>query len=235
MRKARILVVEGHPEQARLLSYLLPKVGPVTVAFASSGPDGLRLAQEVLPDLIVVDAELAGLNGLQLVRKLRAIAPFLDTPVLMLTDPGPQKYQAFEAGANDVLTKPLDALELQYRLQAHLRPRFRQFAAQVEPVAAGPSERMLRLDPRTQTAERGGKHVPLTPSEFAILCYLVAHPEAPVPTETLLVEALGMAPRLGNPQLVHTHVRNLRRKLEADPSKPELLVFARRGYWLKLS
>lgn len=234
MRKAKILIVEGNPELRRQLSYWLPKVGPVETVSAANGSDGLRLAQEILPDLIVADAELAGMDGFGLVRRLRGIAAFLDTPVVLLTDNGPQKYQAFEAGANDVLTKPIDALELQYRLQAHLRPRFRKLATQVEPVEAGQADTKLKLDPRDHTATLGDKTVTLTPSEFAILCYLAAHPDAPANTETLLVEALGTPPQLGNPQLVHTHIRNLRRKLEKTPSKPELLQFVRRGYLLKL-
>jgi len=234
LRKAKILVVEGDPELSRLLSFWLAKVGPVVTSLSPSGTDGFRLAQELLPDLIVADAELSGMDGFLLVRRLRAIATFLDTPIVMLTRTTAQKYQAFEAGADDVLTKPIDALEFQYRLQAHLRPRFRRLAAQSEPVEAGPAHIKLKLDPRTQSVELGETKAELTPSEYAILCYLAAHPEAPATTQTLLVDALGMAPGLGNPQLVHTHIRNLRRKLEKTPSKPELLLFARRGYWLKL-
>ncbi len=234
MRKAKILVVQGDPELGRLLNFWLAKVGPVSISLSSSGSEGFRLAQELLPDLMVIDAELAGMDGLLLVRRLRAIATFLDTPIVVLVRTTSQKYQAFEVGANDVLTKPIDALEFQYRLQAHLRPRFRRLAAQSEPVEAGQAELKLKLDPRTHTVELGEAKAELTPSEYAILCYLAAHPETPATTQTLLVEALGMAPGLGNPQLVHTHIRNLRRKLEKTPSKPELLQFARRGYWLKL-
>lgn len=234
MRKAKILVVEGDPELRRLLSFWLAKVGPVATWQVSSGLEGFRLAQELLPDLIVADAELSGMDGLLLVRRLRAIAPFLDTPIVMLTRTTVQKYQAFEAGADDVLTKPIDALEFQYRLQAHLRPRFRRLATQAEPVEVGPAEAKLKLDPRTQSVELGETQAALTPSEYAILCYLAAHPEAPATTQTLLVEALGMPPGMGNPQLIHTHIRNLRRKLEKTPSRPELLRFERRGYWLKL-
>ncbi|MNK86396.1 Transcriptional regulatory protein YycF [compost metagenome] len=234
MRKAKIVVVEGDPELRRLLSFWLAKIGPVATSLSSSGTDGFRLAQEILPDLIVADAELSGMDGFLLVRRLRAIATFLDTPIVMLTRTTAQKYQAFEAGADDVLTKPIDALEFQYRLQAHLRPRFRRLAMQSEPVEAGPAQAKLKLDPRTHTVELGETKAELTPSEYAILCYLAAHAEAPATTQTLLVDALGMAPGLGNPQLVHTHIRNLRRKLEKTPSKPELLLFARRGYWLKL-
>lgn len=234
MRKAKLLVVEGDPELSRLLSFWLAKVGPVTLTHAATGPEGFRLAQELLPDLMVVDASLAGMDGLLLVRRLRGIAAFLDTPLVVLVDSTPQKYQAFEAGANDVLTKPIDSLEFQYRLQAHLRPRFRSLAAQGTTVEAGKAERKLTLDPRTQTARWGEMTVELTPSEFAILCYLAAHPDTPASTQTLLVEALGMPRGMGNPQLIHTHIRNLRRKLEKTPSEPELLKFARRGYLLAL-
>ncbi|MNY70585.1 Transcriptional regulatory protein BaeR [compost metagenome] len=72
--------------------------------------------------------------------------------------------------------------------------------------------------------------MPLTPSEFAIMSVLAGHPGRPVSTEALLVEALGEARQLGNPQVVHTHIKNLRRKLEPVPTAPVLIRSSRRGY-----
>jgi DNA-binding response OmpR family regulator len=86
------------------------------------------------------------------------------------------------------------------------------------------------LDPTTQTASLAGKMLELTPSEYSILNLLVQNPDQVFSTESLLVEALGVAPQLGNPQVIHTHIRNLRRKLEPDPRNPTYIRFIRRGY-----
>jgi DNA-binding response OmpR family regulator len=74
--------------------------------------------------------------------------------------------------------------------------------------------------------------VVLTPSEFSLLRHLAARPNHPFTVESLLTDALGNPPQLGNPQLIHTHVRNMRKKLEADPQHPTLLIRHPAGYML---
>lgn len=223
MKKLKILVATADLSLQRLIAYLAAKLGAVEILGSSSGAEALRRAESDLPDAMVLDASLPGMDGLTLTRRLRAIAPFLDTPVFLLVDGAEAKYQAFQVGATDVMVKPLDQLEFQYRLKVHLRSRLRERPGVVE---AGP----LRLDPAAHTASVRGQAVPLTPSEFALLSYLAARPNVPVSTENLLVDALGEKRTLGNPQVIHTHIKNLRRKLESEPTRPTLIRSSRRGY-----
>lgn len=225
MKKLKLLVATADLPLQRLITYLAGKVGALEIVGASSGTEALRRAEACLPDAIVIDAALAGLNGLQLTGRLRTIAPFLDTPIFLLVDRSDAKYQAFQSGATDVMVKPIDQLEFQYRLMVHLRSRLRRLES-AEVVEAGP----LRLEPASHTVKLHGHSVSLTPSEFAILSYLAARPEQAVSTENLLVEALGEKRQMGNPQVVHTHIKNLRRKLEAETARPTLIRSSRRGY-----
>lgn len=225
MKKLKLLVATADLPLQRLIAFLAAKVGTIEILTATSGAEALRRAEASLPDALVLDASLPGVDGLTLTRRLRTIAPFLDTPVFLLIDRADSKYQAFQVGATDVMVKPLDQLEFQYRLKVHLRARLRGLESS-DVVEAGP----LRLEPGSHTANLRGQAVSLTPSEFAILSYLAARPEQSVSTENLLVEALGEKRQLGNPQVIHTHIKNLRRKLEAEPTRPTLILSSRRGY-----
>lgn len=222
MKKPRLLLATTDHELKRLLTFLCSKVGAEPLA-ASSGPEALRKAESLLPELIVLDA-MSG-DGFAVCRRLRGIAAFLDTPILLLVERAEAKYQAFQAGATDVMQKPLDQLEFQYRLQVQMRARTRRL--EVAPVI---SAGRLTLDPTGAVAALGDQSVQLTPSEFAILSFLAARPAAAVSTEELLVGALGEPAQLGNPQVVHTHMRNLRKKIASLPAEPPLISSSRRGY-----
>ncbi len=222
MKKLKLLVATADLALQRLVTFLAAKVGSLEVLTATTGAEALRRAETVLPDAIVIDA---GLDGLSLTRRLRGIAPFLDTPIFLLVDRTDSKYQAFQVGATDVMLMPLDQLEFQYRLKVHLRSRLRALETTAV-VEAGP----LKLEPGSHSARINGQAIALTPSEFAILAYLASRPAQSVSTENLLVEALGEPRQLGNPQVVHTHIKNLRRKLEAEPTTPKLILSSRRGY-----
>ncbi|HEY9856954.1 MAG TPA: response regulator transcription factor [Stenomitos sp.] len=225
MKKPKLLVASADLTLQRLIAYLAGKVGPMDLLLSTSGADALRRAEMALPDAVILDAALPGMDGLSLTRRLRSLASFLDTPIFLLVDRADSKYQAFQVGATDVMVKPVDQLEFQYRLKVHLRARLRTLES-TEVVEAGP----LKLEPASQTAQVHGQSVALTPSEFAILSYLAARPKQSVSTENLLVEALGEPRQLGNPQVIHTHIKNLRRKLEPEPTHPTLILSSRRGY-----
>lgn len=225
MKKPRILIATADQSLKRLLAYVVGRLGPSEIEGAVTGAEALRKAEATLPDLLVLDAALPGIDGLTLCRRLRAIAPFLDTPIIILADRSETKYQAFHVGATDVMLKPLDQLEFQYRLKVHLRSRLRSLET-AEAVEAG----SLRLEPASHLAKLHGNEVPLTPSEFAILSFLAARPAQPVSTEALLVDALGEHRQLGNPQVIHTHIRNLRRKLEPNPRDPKYILSSKQGY-----
>jgi DNA-binding response OmpR family regulator len=136
----------------------------------------------------------------------------------------PHKYSAFADGADDYLARPFDSLELQFRVKALLR---RGSWAEVPPCLELGD---LRLDEGRYVVFRGPDEIALTPSEFAIMRVLMGRPQQVIRVENLLIEALGYPAGTGNPQVIHTHIKNLRAKIECDPGKPERITSNRRGY-----
>ncbi len=135
------------------------------------------------------------------------------------------RYESFAAGACDFMAKPIDAIELGLRLRAHRALRSQPRTAPMLTLGD------LQIDLGCGEVRSGDRRRTLTPHEAAILRYLSTRVGHCVPTEELLVEALGYPPRLGNPEVVRTHIRHLRQKLESDPATPRwLLNVPRVGY-----
>ncbi|HEY9765514.1 MAG TPA: response regulator transcription factor [Chroococcales cyanobacterium] len=231
MRKARVLIAHKDLEFQRLLGYAAKQATSSEILFLSNGFEVLELAQRWLPDLLLLGGELLGLDGIQCCYRLRRIAQFSDVPILVVLE-APRRddrYRAYHVGAEGIVDVPFDELELVYRIRIFLRHARKLFHP--ESVCCGE----LTLDPATHQAFLGTRKLELTPSEFAILSTLASNPDRVISAETLLVKALGAAPKLGNPQVIHTHIRNLRRKIEKDPANPEVLRYVRRGYqWTSL-
>ena len=231
MRKARVVLAVTDRATRTAIAGLITAIVPAEIAEPMTGPDAYQTALAMLPDLVVASSELTGYDGLRLCHMLRGIAQLQDTPVVILGPRGdqPRKYQAFYVGATEYVELPFDALELQYRLKVQLRPLLRERDA-ASAIQCGP----MRLEPATRTVRLDGQEVVLTPSEFALMRHFASRPGHPFSVEQLLTDALGHPPQLGNPQLIHTHVRNLRKKLEADPKHPALLTRHPAGYMLTL-
>lgn len=227
-RKVRILLACADRSVRQRVVQLVSGELPADIREAVTGPEAYDQALGWLPDLFVLAAELPGFDGLQLCHRLRGVAAFQDTPVVVLAPRGDRnrKYQAFYVGATDYVELPFDGVEFVYRLRAPLRGILRQPESQA--IACGP----LTLEPGTRTARVEDREAVLTPSEFAVLRLLAAHAGTPLGVERLLAEGLGKPAGLGNPQLIHTHVRNLRKKLERDPQHPALLLRHPAGYML---
>ena len=224
----RVLVAVADEPEARDLRILFASQG-FSVVIAASVARCLEAIQTGDLDLAVVGLGLAGGGGLAVCRHLRD-RQGARIPVMVLAASGhpEEAYECFEAGARDYLRLPLDPLEVVWRARAHLHQASSGEA--VERLVVGD----LALDLRNHLVIRRSGSVAVTPSECAILRHLMTEPGQAVAIETLLVEALGYPPRLGNPEIVRTHVRNLRQKLEADPRNPALLVNRPRvGYVLQ--
>jgi two-component system response regulator ResD len=230
--KVRILVVCAERTMRQAVLRVIDSELPADAREALNGPDAFDCALAWLPDLVVLTTELPGFDGLQLCHRLRAVAQLQDTPIIALGPRGNQakKYQAFYVGATDYVELPFDGVEFAYRLRAPLRGRLRQVDT-VDAVRCGP----LQLEPATRTVHLDGRAVVLTPSEFAVLRLLATRAGTPISVGRLLSEALGHPVGLGNPQLIHTHIRNLRKKLESDPAVPSLLLRHPAGYMLAVA
>lgn len=231
----RILVVDDDVMVHQLVTAIIQVIGDVEVIAAFNGREALEKANLAPPDLIVSDVNMPDMDGLALTGHIRQHASLSETPILLLTarSDTQDKYHGFLHGADDYLVKPFDATELQFRIKALLRRSPRQgapAAAAGEPayLAAGP----LKLDLRRYGGEVQGQALRLTASEFAILRHLIEHKDEVVSVEDLLTQALDYPGKVGNPQVIHTHVKNLRSKMREVGVEPDFLTSSRRGYML---
>ncbi|UDY34927.1 response regulator transcription factor [Dermatobacter hominis] len=220
----RILVVEDDPNLSEVVERYLRRDG-FEVERVADGDAGLQRAMEWLPDLVVLDIMLPGIDGLEVCRRLRAEAPI---PVVMLTARTEEddRVLGLELGADDYVTKPFSPRELAARVRAVLR----RSAGSVGGVTDGALLRAgsIEVDPVAHEARRDGVPIHLTAKEFELLAHLMRHPRRAFGRAELLESVWGWT--YGDAATVTVHVRRLRTKVEADASAPRHLVTVPGGY-----
>ncbi len=223
----RLLVVEDDTVLADVVRRYLESEG-FDVRLETDGHAGVEAALTWLPDLVVLDLMLPGLNGLDVCHRIRQAAPI---PIVMLTarDSEDDRVRGLELGADDYLAKPFSPRELVARIRAVLR---RVHTAPVEAEAAattgGAAVRTvgdIELDLVAHEVRRGGSAIPLATKEFELLAHLMANPGVAFAREDLLEAVWGH--RIGDGATVTVHMRRLREKLEDDPSAPRHLATVR--------
>jgi two-component system OmpR family response regulator len=221
----KILVIEDDAETAAYITGGLHQHGHVT-DHAANGRDGLFLASSEAYDVLVVDRMLPGLDGLGIVRTLRATGQ--STPVLVLTTLGgiDDRVEGLDAGGDDYLVKPFAFAELLARLNALARrPPLTQVVTAL--VVAD-----LEMDLLKRTVRRGGTHIDLQPREFQLLEYLMRHADRVV-TRTMLLEGVWDFHFDPKTNIVETHISRLRAKLDRG-GDPELIHTVRgAGYMMR--
>ena len=210
----RILVVEDEPGIALGLEDDL-KLEGYDVEVVGDGVSACRRAREGSFDLIILDVMLPGKDGFDVCRELRRSG--LRTPILMLTakTQEAEKVLGLELGADDYVTKPFGTRELRARIKALLR---RTRAEEAECYRFGDVE----VDFSRGELRRGGRPVELTATEFKLLGVFIRNRGRVVSREHLLEGARG-PDTFASERVVDNHIANLRRKIEADPSKPRYL------------
>jgi DNA-binding response OmpR family regulator len=214
----RVLVVDDDATVAEVVTRYLERDG-FTVESVSNGESALTRAALALPDLVVLDLMLPGLDGLDVCRRLRAIGA---VPVIMLTAKGDEsdRVVGLELGADDYVTKPFSPRELAARVRAVLRR-----ASAPPPAEDGPAvlrADTLVVDTRAHEATLDGDLLTLTAREFDLLAFLMRHPRTAFRREELLEEVWGYT--YGDTSTVTVHVRRLREKIEDDASAPVLVA-----------
>ena len=217
---ATILIVEDEFAVARGIQYALQQEG-YEVTVARSGEEGLEFATTQAPDLILLDVRLPGIDGFEVLRRLRATGS--KAPVLFLTARGDEfdKVVGLELGADDYVTKPFDLRELLARIDARLR-RKRILAREQQTIRFGD----VVVDFQARGITRGGKDVASTPREFDLLALLVRNPRKAFSREQILREVWGYQYE-GTTRTVDNFVLSLRQKLEDDPQSPRYLTTVR--------
>ncbi len=207
MPKNKVLVVEDDRSLAGVLQYNLSQAG-YQVLVAYDGQEGLNQARLKLPEMIVLDVMIPGLDGLEVCRRLRAIPETRDTPIIMLTAKTEETDQlvGFSVGADDYVTKPFSVKILLQRLKALQRRR--QSASGADILTRG-GITIDRIKHRVSVDQRP---LDLTPSEFRLLETMMRQPGRAFDRSELIDAALG-ADTLVLERTIDVHIRSLRKKL----------------------
>lgn len=217
----KILVIEDESKIARWVRTYFEQAGFI-VLLAADGLAGLALAQTEQPDLIVLDLNLPGLDGLELCRKLRQQSNRLvaNVPIIMLTARVEEadRLTGLDLGADDYVTKPFSPKELVARAKAIFRRQERETRL-ASLLKAGD----LVVDVEAHAATLAGQALELTPNEFAVLTTLLQHRGRTLSRSQLIELALGHDYE-GLERTIDVHIRHIRRKIEADPAQPRRIV-----------
>lgn len=224
-----VLVVDDDIAVAETIERTLTLSGH-EVEVAHRGADALLAARQRRPDLVVLDIMMPGMSGIDVCRHLRANPELQYIPILFLTAKGEiaDKIEGFEAGADDYLTKPFDLRELDLRVKALLRRSLMSLdEVRSDRIELGD----LVLNCATYELTTRDREVLLTPVEFELMQFLMAHPNKVFSADQLLQEVWDYPPGTGMPDLVRVHVKNLRDKIEPNPRDPAYIKnVLRRGY-----
>jgi DNA-binding response OmpR family regulator len=234
----KILLVDDEDVLVETLAYNLEQAG-YRVITAADGSSALEAARSELPDLIILDIMLPGMDGLEVCRQLRRENSTTTTPIVMLTAKGDEidKVVGLEIGADDYITKPFGRRELLARVRALLRRAdyplqgIDEHNGQDNPsesrsasreLVAGP----LRIDLAGRRVNCRGQDMELQPKQFELLTYLVRNRGTVLTRDQLLHNVWGYD-YAGDTRTVDVHVRWLREKLEEDPANPKLIQTVR--------
>lgn len=221
-----ILVVEDAQDIADLI-YLHLKEVSLNVDHALTGEGALEMLKQKDYDIVILDVMLPGISGLDVCRALRSEKP--EQVIIMLTsrDSEIDRVLGLELGADDYMTKPFSARELQARVRSQLRRIHLSSAQALEQSKADAPERFitvgdLQIDNISHKITIAGKDVELTSTEFDLLLYLASHPEQVFSREQLLSSVWGYH-HSGYEHTVNSHINRLRNKVEKNATKPEIV------------
>lgn len=216
-KSPHILVIDDEPQILRALRTILAEK-KFQVTTASRGEEGLALAAAHPPDLIILDLGLPDIDGIEVCARLRQ---WTQTPIVVLSvrDNERDKVAALDQGADDYLSKPFGIEELLARVRVALRHSAQAKGQKQTVVRAGP----LVIDLARYIVTRDGAEVKLTATEFKLLAYLAANTGRVLTHQSILTNVWDPA-EADHIEYLRVYMRQLRKKLEADPERPQYLL-----------
>ncbi|AFZ53952.1 response regulator transcription factor [Cyanobacterium aponinum UTEX 3222] len=221
---SKILVVEDEQKLAKFLELELQYEG-YEVAIAPDGKEGLKVAQKINPDLILLDWMLPQMSGFDVCRQLRSLGCMI--PIILLTarDEINDRVAGLDAGADDYIVKPFGIEELLSRLRVHLRKSNEEDPDELHFLD-------LSLNRRTREVKRGDRIIDLTATEYDLMEYLISHPRQVLTRDQILEKVWGYDFG-GDSNIIEVYVRYLRLKLESNKEKRIIQTVRGVGYVLK--
>lgn len=214
----RVLLVDDESAIRRALRTPLNELGFQTVE-ASRGEEALRMVSLESFDVVLLDLQMPGIGGMKTLVRLRELAPRLPILILTVQDSEDLKVEALECGADDYITKPFSVRECIARIRSAVRRAQTPERAEDAPVQIGEIE----IQPVRRIATKCGQPIHLTPKEYDILYYLMTHSGRAVTYGKLLGSVWGPEYRQ-EVDYLRTFMRQLRKKIEDDPSNPKYLL-----------
>lgn len=221
---SRVLVIDDDPIVTSVLKRGLAYEG-FTVDTAESGTRGLTIARDHVPDVVILDVMLPGLDGFDVLERLRQADPQLPIIMLSARDEAADQVRGLEQGADDYVVKPFTFTVLAARVKALLRRR-EQDAPEVLRFAD------LSLDTGTRRGRRGVRDIELTATEYEVLRQFLLHPRRVLPKHFLMDRVWGYAME-GSSNLLEVYVKQLRQKLEAAGEVRLVHTFRGAGYVMR--
>lgn len=216
----QIVIVEDEPSISEVISLYLSRAGYEVTTF-SDGLTAFDYFAKTLPDLVILDVMLPGMDGFSLIRNIRDRS---EVPVILLTSRREEsdRIAGLELGADDYVVKPFSPQELVSRVRAVLR---RTQSKTESPTYGIVQTGNLNINPQTREVSANGSEIILTAREFDLLYHLVTHPRQVFSRDQLLESIWGLHDFI-DPSTVTVHIRRLREKIELDPTSPVHLVTA---------
>lgn len=225
MVNQRILVIEDETNIQELLKYNLEKNG-YKVVVADNGVDGLKEAAANVPDLILLDLMLPGLDGLEVCKRLRADKRTKKVPIFMLTAKGEEldKVLGLELGADDYITKPFSIKELVARIRAAMRRISDDREEEIEGKKSGAILKVkdIEIDCEKYDVRKNGEKLVLTLKEFELLKMLVEN-RGKVLTRDFLLDKIWGYDYVGETRTVDVHIRHVRQKINDEEGSNQMI------------
>ncbi len=212
-----ILVIDDEPQILRALKTILGEK-KFKVTTAASGEEGLALAAANLPDIVILDLGLPDVDGFEVCRRLRE---WTQCPIIVLSvrESERDKVAALDRGADDYLVKPFGIEELLARVRVALRHAGRVKSSKSSKITAGP----ITVDLAWHIVKRDGQEVKLTATEYKLLAYLAANAGRVLTHQAILTHVWDPADA-DHVEYLRVYMRQLRKKLEKDPERPEFII-----------
>lgn len=214
----RILIVDDEPDIRELLRKTLLQEGFFSIAEAATGEDAIVICEKCVPDVVILDVMLPGIDGFETCQRIREIT---QCPIIFLSAKSDEvdRILGLAIGGDDYVAKPFSPKEVAYRVKAQVRRLGMGGLAGHSVIAAGP----VTVDEDACTVSVGQNEVELTAREFEIMRYLVRNAGRVVSRERLY-EAVWGEDSFGCDNTVMVHIRHIREKIEDDPADPRLLL-----------